>query len=347
MTAAVACSILALGLLTNNYKRLGLLTLILAVALHAAAIVMAFFILAVFLIYQLISKENSTKKIKLLLNNSYYALLIFAFWILIYLVFNDSGLRSLSSGIKIDFDVNKIFYLFFYSNFFIPLTAIVGLVFCIIAYINKDNSYRLSLSIIFLILISIIGFIFISNNYPSFPAMHPIGRLFYLLPCLIISSLTSLGIQLWARGNNKSLLVIFSFTLLSVIFTQNLYIINSQFNGRSETSLGSLHNYMSQLASERHITNTAFVFNNHNYGTVLAAAKLYEGKFFWMSIYTKKTLYTELNNVAEIVYMKDKDSPDLNVPGFCQYDEDFVLLGTLPQKEKSPRVDILKFRKCN
>lgn len=247
-------------------------------------------------------------------------------------------------------DVGRLAYLVLRMDYFLPILATTGLIICCLAMRMRVATWRLPFACLATGGVAALIFILIETNQVGQPALHPAGRLLYLVPQLSLILLLALSWSLASldRGpvSVRATALACGLGLALAVAWQDRGIIKSQFEYRHEANLGRLHARLAEMASDPELVRTAFVFYSHDYGTVLNGARLYYGTYIWAKVYSESQMERATNSVGRLVYLQGSRDPRIRIRGFCDETEEQVSLALDGRITDAPTVSIVRARRC-
>jgi hypothetical protein len=103
---------------------------------------------------------------------------------------------------------------------------------------------------------------------------------------------------------------------------------------------------LSGFSRDPKLQSTGFLFYRHEYGTVLSAAHLYDGRYIWAKVYSPDRLEDAARPCERVVYLEGAGDPDFRLPGFCPVAEDMVELGLRPGQPGNAEVRVIQAERC-
>ncbi len=349
MNLAAAMCLCALGLLVHSRWRSAALMLAVAIGVHVAAIVLALFVLMVWLIDRFIGGTRETRIQAAVLGGSLAALVV-GVWLIIYIGLLASSGTGTDLNLVLKFDVRRLAYLVRGMDYFLPVLAITGMITCSLAVRLRVATWRLPFACLATGGVAALIFILIETNPVGHPALHPAGRLLYLVPQLCVILVLALCWSLASLGRNptsmRAAALLCGLGLALAVAWQDRGIIGSQFENRRAASLGPLHARLVEMASEPELARTAFVFYSHDYGTVLSAARLYYGRYIWAKVYSESQMERATSAVTRLVYLEGPRDPRIRIRGFCDETNEQVSLALDGRSADALTVSIVRARRC-
>lgn len=333
MNFAAALCMAALGLLLHGRKWLGAALLLGAVAAHVAALALAFFVL---LVWTIVSRDVGRA--------AAVAAMLAAAWALLYFVLLKTNRASVDVGLTMGFDRGRLDYLLHAMHRFVPMLALCGAVVCVLGVATRTQVWLLPGACLMACALASLAFLLIGTKHPAHPALHPAGRVMYLAPMLTTFALFMLCGALARHMRTTGIMC--AAALAAVVVAQDRVMLESQFAHRRGLSLGPLHEELRSFAADPALPETAFVFHTHDYGTVLSAARLYYGRYFWAKVYSPEELRRQALASSRVVYLEGPQDPAFRIAGFCERSQKVVRLAPRPERPEAPTVRIVLADKC-
>lgn len=349
MNMAAALSLAALGLLISRREKAASALLLCAVFTHVAAVILVLFVLAVWTIYAVFAMPRVAWQ-GTFVSACMIGALVFGVWAGLYYGVLGMGATTAGEEIKFGFDLRRLDYLIRGNDWFLFVIGGVGLVLSWFAALRPNINWQLPAACLTVLAIAAGVFVFVGTNYAGYHTLHPVGRLMYLAPLvslLVLLPLCGALIQGW-RASGASLVVglLCGFCLLGTVGWQDYLILNSQVAHRQAFSLGPLHAKLVPLATDPNLRRMGFVFFNHEFGTVLSAAHLYYGRYYWAKVYSPEQLQAATAPCDRLVYLEGSDDPTIRVDGFCVVSVENIHLGFRPNILSNPAVRMVQAYRC-
>lgn len=352
MNMAAALSLAALGMLVTGRRWLGVVLLGLAVTMHVASAVLVGYVLGAWTLCELLTMPRRTWP-ALLARSIGVALVVLGGWVALHVGWLGVGQAEFSGGLTWGFDKYRLDYLIRSTHWFFPIVSGAGVVACWLVARSGDRAWRLPAACLLALGLAGAAGVLIGNPYttpPNFhPLLHPLGRLLYLGPMVLIvaSSLAMMRVLVRsASGGARAAVAACALSTVMAAAWQGHRVLETQFASRYQAGLGPLYQRLSQFAGDRALPRTGFVFFDHNMGgTVLSAAHLYEGRYFWARVYSPERLRQATAPCDRLVYLEGPEDPPFQVAGFCVVSEETIALGLDPTRRGIP-VRLVQAERC-
>ncbi|MCZ6656109.1 MAG: hypothetical protein O7C67_02330 [Gammaproteobacteria bacterium] len=351
MNMVTALCFAAFGLLVSGRRYIATSLLLLAVMMHVAAVVVVAFVLAAFTLYEVLNAPR-TARAGVVGHGAVSAGILLCVWGVLYygiLGFGNAGLDG-AGAIRFTLGTDRLMYLFHGVHSFFPTVGAVGAAACMLAASLQQTEWKLPAASLTVLTGAAAGFVLLGTKYTGFPALHPIGRLLYFAPQLMVFIAVAVGVSVIQMAGVRSRIGVAALvcvvTALGAGTWQSYLVLKSQIMPRQQWSLGPLHSRLALFASEENLPRTSFIFVNHNFGTVLSAAHLYHGRYFWAKVYSPERLEAATASSDRLVYLEGVDDRKIRVNGFCVMSEENVSLSTRSDKYEHSTVRVVQARRC-
>jgi len=338
-----------LGRLLTGRPRLVTGLLVLAVVVHVAAIIFVLFVLATWTLYEILRIEPDLW-MGTFLRACFVGATVVGIWGLVHFYF--LGMADAMSGDRFHvlFDLHRFIFLIRGFSGFFALTGGAAAFACLLAAWSGDPQWRLPASCLIILFVAGLAFTVIGNKYPHHPLLHPVGRLASLAPIiLLLITLAMCGRLLRFVSVPpviRTLAVACALVVLGTAAWHSSQVLKGQFARRPIFGLGPLYARLLPLSSSPDLGRTGFVFFNHNFGTVLSAARLYYGRYFWAKIYSANQLQRAVATRDRLIYLEGPGDPPFRVSGFCVRLEETVPLGFEPGPSSRHRLRFVEAVRC-
>jgi hypothetical protein len=348
MNMAVACATAALGLLVTHRRVAATVLLVLAVVIHVVAAVLVLFVVAVWSLHAVLDARE--RRLPIVGRALAVAIVPIAVWTWVHHEgMTRVGDDGLIAGVALHFSKLRLDYLVREYGAFFPAVALPAAAGCVLLAVRGDRKARLLMACLAALAAAALGFVMIEVGRPD-PLHHPLGRLLYFAPMLLVmSALGVMGRLAATAGGSRlawALAILCGVAAVGNSAWQTYRIVETQFEDRAASGLGGLHARLVKLAADPELPQTAFVVPRFDFITVLGAARLYHGRFVWASQYSPERLEQAVADSRRVLYLQGPNDPAIRVKGFCEVSEERVQLGTRPRDANGRVVRLVWANRC-
>lgn len=327
MNMAVALAVAALACMAARRAFLGAVLLVLVVLVHVGAAVLVLYVAGAWAIYQVLVTPRAgwPRPLGLALG---IVLLVLGVWGAVHYLLLGVADGAFDEGLRLAFDKSRLDHLVRgHAGFFVivGLPAALGGLFL---WRRGDVKVALPLACLASLVLAGAGFVMVGVA-SDHPLLHPVGRLFYLAPLVTVLAAFAVAGRLWLAEGRVARVAAVACVVVAFgsALWQDYRVLSTQFISRSSRALGPLYARVAGLADDPMLSRTGFVYLNHDFATVLGAARLYHGRFLWAKQYSAQRLREATAESDRLVYLQDAGEPTLRVEGFCAVDEERITLG--------------------
>jgi hypothetical protein len=326
MTSALA--LMGLGLLVWRRWVLATVVLLGAVAVHAAGAAPAAAVLATAALHEALHPR--APRFRPLAVTGAITVTVLGAWTALHYGLLGLGHLEWSGHVEFGFVGDFVRGLILDFRKFFPVVTTAAVIACVLVY-RAGGAWRLPAAVTAVCIGAMAGLVTMRSGIPH-PQAYPAARfLFFLAPVLLLAiAVLTAAVAASARTLKpaaRAVALACGVAALGAGMFQSAVVVRHQLSARPAMSLGRLYAHMASLAADPQLPHTGFVFVNPNFGSVLSAAHLYEGRYLWARVYSPERLEAAAAPADRLIYLEDPADPPVRLGGFCVTGEETIRLG--------------------